>query len=400
MSAPSSEYDVAVVGTGIAGLAAALALARNSCRVVLIGPRQALPPGGNHYHPRVYAISPASRQLLDRLGAWAAMPAERRAPVDAMLVYGDRGSAVELQAWHAGQADLAEIVEATELERGLRNALQVFGVPWIEAEFQGLSRQVNDPRHQIQLSDRSQVRAALLVAADGARSAVRQAAGFELRQRFYDATGLVVHLNAELPHQGRAMQWFTADGILALLPMPDTTEGPQVSMVWSLRSAQAEHLLSLGQNEQAVHLTQRLHTVTNNILGTLQPRTSLRGFPLALQQTPVLAHNGVALVGDAAHVVHPLAGQGLNLGLGDVHALAQAVAEREPWRSAGDERVLRRYARARAEPLVAMRLATDGLYHLFDTPAPPLAWLRNTGMQVVNQMPWLKRQLIRHASGF
>ncbi len=401
MSASPSEYDVAVVGTGIAGLAAALALARQSCRVVLLGPRRELPvAGGDHYDPRVYAISPASRGLLQRLGAWSSLPAPRLTPVEAMHVFGDRGSAVDLHAWQAGQTDLAHIVEATELERALRNALQVFGVPWLESDFQGLTRRVNATLQNVHLANGVTVSAALLVAADGARSAVRRAAGLDSRVRTYDANGLVAHLDAELPHQGRALQWFTPDGVLALLPMPDTTQGPQVSMVWSMRSTQADSLLTCTDTEQARQLTQRLHDATGGLLGALRPRTVLHGFPLSLQQAPVLAQAGVALVGDAGHVVHPLAGQGLNLGLGDVHALAQAVAEREPWRSPGDERVLRRYARARAEPLAAMRLATDGLYHLFDVPAPPLAWLRNSGMQIVNQLPWLKRQLIRHASGF
>src|SRR5690606_7201333 len=139
---------------------------------------------------------------------------------------------------------------------------------------------------------------------------------------------------------------------------------------------------------------------TGDRLGTLTPRSALHGFPLSLQTAPRLAANGIALVGDAAHVVHPLAGQGLNLGLGDAHALAQAVGERESYRGAGDERVLRRYQRARVEAVLSMRLATDGLYHLFNVPATPAAWLRNAGMTLVNQLPFAKRLLIQRASDF
>jgi 2-polyprenyl-6-methoxyphenol hydroxylase-like FAD-dependent oxidoreductase len=170
-------------------------------------------------------------------------------------------------------------------------------------------------------------------------------------------------------------------------------------MVWSMPRAQAQSLLSLGDAEQAAVLAERLAGVTRGQLGTLKARTPAVGFPLALQSSRQLVAPGLALVGDAAHVVHPLAGQGLNLGLGDVQALAETLAARESFREVDDDKVLRRYQRARAEPLLAMRLMTDGLYHLFDTQAAPVAWLRNAGMNAVDRMPLLKRLLIGSASG-
>lgn len=396
----SASYDVVVVGTGIAGLATALALARQRLRVGLLGPRPTLPAATGQFDPRVYALSPASRQLLTELGAWHAMPAERLTTVEAMAIAGDAGGQLDLHAWQAGQSHLADIVEATELERALRNALQVFGVPWHTARFTGMLQQPHATGLRVHTDGTDTLHTTLLVAADGANSPVREAAGLTVHQRTYDAIGLVAHFTSALPHQGVARQWFTPTGILALLPLPDTRDGHQVSMVWSLRRQPATDLLALPQPQQATTLAEQLGSITQQALGSLQLRGGVQGFGLQVQYAPRRVQSQLALLGDAAHVVHPLAGQGLNLGLGDVQALAQVLAEREPWRSPGDERLLRRYQRARAESLAAMRLATDGLYHLFDAPLPPLAWLRNTGMRALNVIPGLKRHLILQASRF
>nr|MBF0685302.1 FAD-dependent monooxygenase [Pseudomonas sp.] len=326
--------------------------------------------------------------------------APRITPVEAMEVMGDQGGAVTLTAWQASQPALAYIVEGTELERALRAALQVYGVPWTQSHFTGLMRRAGSHDQELQTDSGHRLACRLAVAADGAASPLRTAAGLESRKRDYDATGLVIHLNAQLSHQGAALQWFTPHGVLALLPMPDTHEGPQVSMVWSMPRALAAELHAAPEAERNARLQDMLATATQERLGRLTPRSTLHGFPLSLQTASRLAANGVALVGDAAHVVHPLAGQGLNLGLGDAHALAQAVGEREPYRGAGDERVLRRYQRARAEAVLSMRLATDGLYHLFNVPATPAAWLRNAGMTLVDRLPFAKRLLIQRASDF
>ncbi len=401
MNPSPTSFDTVIVGTGIAGMACALALARRGVRVSLLGPRAALAePSSGRFDPRVYAISPASQRFLAELGVWGALPPARVTAVDAMEVQGDQGATVKLTAWQAGQADLAHIVEGAELERALRAALQVFGIAWTQSRFTSLTRRAGS--HDLELHTESGHRLAtrLAVAADGANSALRAAAGLSMQQRDYDATGLVVHLNAGQAHQGTALQWFTPQGILALLPMPDTPDGPQVSMVWSMPRALAAELQALPEAESHQRLQDMLASATGQRLGDLVPRSPLHGFPLSLQTAPQLVSHGIALVGDAAHVVHPLAGQGLNLGLGDAQALAQAVGGREAYRGPGDERVLRRYQRARAEPVLAMRLATDGLYHLFNAPAAPVAWLRNAGMSLVENLPFAKRLLVRRASDF
>jgi 2-polyprenyl-6-methoxyphenol hydroxylase-like FAD-dependent oxidoreductase len=168
-------------------------------------------------------------------------------------------------------------------------------------------------------------------------------------------------------------------------------------MVWSAKEALANEVLSMPAVEQAQYLNVTLTEMTASRLGPLTMRSPLHGFPLSLNQSPMIA-DGLALAGDAAHRLHPLAGQGLNLGLGDVEALVDTIANRESFRSPGDAMLLRRYRRARAEPVLAMRLVTDGLFRLFNAQQAPVAWLRNVGMNVVEKLPFIKRHLIAGAS--
>lgn len=385
-------HQIVVCGAGIVGLSSALALARRGQRVALLAPRTTVPPADpNHYHARVYAISPASQRFLAELGVWDAMPSARLTPVQAMEIHGDADGLVHLNAWQAALPQLAWIVESGEIERVLIQAVRMFGIPWIEDRCTGYQAGAVDTESGARLQ------AELFVGADGAASPLRTAAGLKHDAVSYNDTGLVVNLDAEHTHQGTAFQWFRDDGVLALLPLPDTADGPQVSMVWSMRSERAAELLALPADEQAARLESLLEHAAQGRLGRLKVRSKLHGFPLTLERAQMVAP-GIALAGDAAHRLHPLAGQGLNLGLGDVEALARTVAGREPYRQAGDLRVLHRYQRARAEPVLALRLATDGLHKLFGSHATPLVWLRNAGMHWVERVPLIKRRLIAGAS--
>lgn len=384
---------IVVCGTGIVGLASALALARAGQAVSLLGPRKPVPAAAERYHARVYAISPASQAFLAELGVWDAIPAARIAEVQAMDVRGDGRGRVLLHAWQAARAQLAWIVEATEIERALVQAVQIRGIDWIA---EPCSAYVAG---ELSTASGRKLRPELTVAADGSRSALRAAAGVRADARPYDAVGLVTHLDARRPHGGCAHQWFRDDGVLALLPLPDTAQGAQVSMVWSLQADAARALQALPAAEQARVLAERLRAATDGVLGELTPRQPLLGFDLTLETSDMIGER-LALVGDAAHRVHPLAGQGLNLGLADAQALAATVAAREPFRSPGDARVLRRYRRARAEPVLAMQWATDGLHRLFDEPSGLVRWLRNAGMSGVERLPWLKRLVIARASDY
>ncbi len=381
-----------VCGTGIAGLAAALGLSRAGFDTTLLGPRAVPPPASDQYCPRVYAMSAASRAFLERLGIWGMMDGRRITAVESMEIYGDASGVVHLHAWQAAEAALAWIVESSEMERALQQAVRVYGIAWLPEKFQALQAGAV-------LTDAGKIlKAGLIVAADGAQSPLRQAAGISHASRAYGDTGLVVHLNAELPHQNIALQWFTGDSVLALLPLPDTGDGHQVSMVWSMPDALAQEFLNMPESERNAKLEARLAAASGGRLGRLEVRSRLFGFPLFLENSGMVAP-GVALVGDAAHRVHPLAGQGLNLGLGDVEELLRILAAKEPYRKAGDMRVLARYRRARAEPVLAMRIATDGLHRLFAAQAAPVVWARNAGMQWVDRLPLVKRLLIGGAAG-
>jgi 2-octaprenylphenol hydroxylase len=387
------KASVAICGAGIVGMATALALARRGCSgVVLIGPEpQIKTTDADTYHPRVYAISAASQKFLESLGVWSLLNRSRVTRVEAMEIKGDTFGALYLRAWQAAQTSLTWIVESAEIERVLFQALKVYGATWLTDSLQtyqaGVATTVGG----------QSVQAQLWVAADGAKSRLRELAGLPHDSKPYGATGVVCHLTCEHPHQAIAFQWFRPEGVLALLPMPDTAKGHQVSMVWSLKKAYADVLLALEPSAQHKALIESLTPATRGRLGRLEVKSPLLGFPLSLASSPMIGER-IALVGDAAHRVHPLAGQGLNLGLGDAAALVENVMGREPFLGAGDPMVLRRYRRARAQALLEMRLVTDGLKRLFDVDAPPVPWLRNAGLSLVDRLPIAKRLLVEAAT--
>lgn len=388
-----NKHEILVCGGGIAGLATALGLARKGFDAALLGPAPPRPNlGADEYHPRVYAISLASRRLLESLGVWQMLDARRVTPVETMEIHGDTGGMVTLDAWQATQDTLAWIIEAGEMERVLQQAIQVYGLRWWQEKFTHMEGRVacTDNGRRLGFD--------LLVGADGASSPVRRAAGIFHDSRPYGDSGVVVHLDAELPHQNTAIQWFTGDSILALLPMPDTAGGHQLSMVWCLPQQSATDFMSMEASARADFLEARLAATTGGRLGRLRLRSMPFAFPLFLERSGMVAP-GVALVSDAAHRVHPLAGQGLNLGLGDVQELLRVLSGKESYRSVGDDRVLNRYRRARARPLLAMSVATDGLHRLFAMQAAPVVAVRNLGMQAVDRLPMVKRFLIGGAAG-
>jgi ubiquinone biosynthesis UbiH/UbiF/VisC/COQ6 family hydroxylase len=233
---------------------------------------------------------------------------------------------------------------------------------------------------------------------------VRAAAGIHAEVLPYGQTAVVANFACEQPHDGTAWQWFTDDGVIALLPLP----GRAVSLVWSAPEALADSLQALAPVQLAERLTAYLGAVTQDAagpLGRLQPLGTAaepgrtHAFRLRRLRVDRLTVHGIALVGDAAHVVHPLAGQGLNLGLQDVSTLLEVLREREPWRALGDAVLLRRYARRRTEAIDLMRWTTDGLARLFAWDDPLVRQMRNTGLALVNAAGPLKRALVRHALG-
>ena len=376
------DYDVIVVGGGPVG--ASLARAARGLAVALLAPprRAARPAPRGGFDARTYALSPGNVQFLRDIGAWQAIDEARLAPVRAMRIFGDDGAAsIAFDAYRAGVPELAWIVEDTALQDALWQGLDA-----VAGDLDGI--EILEKNVGATLRDGRRLEARLVVGADGANSFVRRAAGIAAAESDYGQSAVVANFECEKPHRDTAYQWFQQGPVLALLPLP----GRQASMVWSLPSAEAERVLRLGP----AALCREVEAASRGALGALNLSAAPRSYPLRRLAARRLVAARVALAGDAGHVVHPLAGQGLNLGLQDVRALAAVLAAREG-RDPGELRLLRRYERARAEPLAAMNIAVGGLFTLFSGKGEVVSRLRNAGLNLTDRVPVLKNVLVRHA---
>lgn len=397
MATNAEKVDVAVVGAGLVGAAMALGCAQLGLRVAWVGPVVApfVPSAQAPFDSRIYALAPATIALLQRLRVWEAFNAARAQPVERMQIFGDTGAELVFDAYGATVERLATIVEESELARVLRLGCEF--APSLQ-RFEGALEQVQflPQQAQLALADGRTLQASLVVAADGARSYVRAAAGISARDVPYGQTALVANFACEQWHRSTAYQWFSAHGVLALLPLPRSDAGANaVSLVWSAPESLAQELRAL----PAADLGQRVSEITSAPLGALRPLGAAAAFPLRRLTVAQKIALRLALIGDAAHVVHPLAGQGLNLGLQDVATLLDVLSARESFREVGDAVLLRRYARTRAEAVGLMQATTDGLTRVFASADPRLQRLRNLGLTLVNHAPPLKRLLVQHALG-
>ncbi len=363
-----------------------MARAARGLSVALVAHEKRVFQDRKDFDARVYALSPGNAAFLRDIGAWQAMPQERLTPVHAMRIFGDDGEArLEFDAYRAGVPELAWIVEDSVLQDALWSGLEVE----LFAPAQCDSLVVEEKAVEILLKNKKQLRGKLVVGADGANSFVRQQAGIAATERDYGQSAVVANFRCEKPHGNAAFQWFQRGAVLALLPLP----GDHVSMVWSLPQAEAERVAGFDADE----LCRSVGNASRDLLGELQSVTAQRSYPLRRLAARRLVAPRVALAGDAGHVIHPLAGQGLNLGLQDARELAAVLAAREPLRDPGELRLLRRYERARAEPILAMDTAVDGLFRLFGAESGFAARLRNAGLNLTDRLPVLKNLLMRHA---
>jgi ubiquinone biosynthesis UbiH/UbiF/VisC/COQ6 family hydroxylase len=381
-----SAPRILVAGGGPVGLAFAACVSGFDVKVFESAPARAA-PWPDEYDVRVYAVSPGTRAMLRDLGAWDELDASRIAPVRRMEITGDGGARLSFSA-RAGSA-LAWIVEAGRLAQAIE--AQARAQPSVEivrgvragnfhAAADGASLELDDGR--VFAGD-------LLVGADGPDSPVRSALALPFTERPYGEFGVVANFECERPHGDVARQWFRADGVLAWLPLP----GSRISIVWSTASANAESLVALAQPE----LEARVAEAGGSALGALRLVSPVARFPLRLIEVPDPVLAGVALIGDAAHGVHPLAGQGVNLGFQDVKALSAALTERSALERPGDLAVLRRYARARREDVTAMQFVTDRLDRLFASGKRGAFSLRNWGLSLVDSQEWAKDALAGRA---
>ena len=393
-----SQSAVCIVGNGAIAKTAALGFAQAGHSVTVLvpsGPPAAAQSGDQPWDVRVYALNHTAHTLLSSLKVWGALDQDRVAAVDAMVVNGDGASPGDLafDAFGAHVGALAWIVEDRNLNQALDAALK-FAPNVHLVSGRAVSMACDATGATVQLEDGASIASELIVGADGGQSWVRGQCDIGIDYRSYHQRAVVANFSCEKPHHGKAYQWFTGEeGIVALLPLP----GNRVSLVWSAPDILADTLM----NETLGELAVRLAVLSEQQLGalrTLQPE-SVKYLPLALIRPHAIVAPRVALIGDAAHVVHPLAGHGMNLGFADVDALLSAIAAREEQRSIGDERVLARYARARKEDVLLMQLATDGLARLFAANIEPVRVVRNFGLNLLDKLPMLKRRLMAHAMG-
>ncbi len=392
MAADTGSFDVSVVGAGVVGLAAALGCAHQGLKVALIGPaaRLRVPTTEAPFDPRIYALADASIRPLDAVRAWSQVDPARIQAVVRMQIDGDAGGSLSFDAYAAAVDRLATIVEESELLRVLWMACGFTpGLSHLDAAFEALDPGADFTR--VRLAGGRWIQTRLVLGADGRNSPVRAAAGINAVEKPHGQTAVVANFACVEPHRGVAHQWFSAEGVVALLPLP----GQHVSLVWSAPDELASELLAMKANEMAARVNAR----TDGRLGGLTQVGPSHGFALCDLRVERVVTDRLALLGDAAHVVHPLAGQGLNLGLQDVEQLCKVLAEREAWRDPGDLVVLRRHERARAEPVGLMRLTVNSLARLFATPDPAVRWLRNQGLDCVQAMPPVKNLLVRRAIG-
>lgn len=397
--------DVVVVGGGITGKACALGLAQLGLQTLEIAPdlRQSVSsPQGAQWGQRIYAFSPSTQKLLAHLHIWDAIDHSRLQAVRDMRIYGDRGEKndqLHLSAFEAGTPQLAWIGEANLIEHTIDQA----------SRFQNKLERINDVVEKIQvdadgstlyLKNGGGIRAQLVIAADGANSPIRNELGINASEESYSQSAVVANWLCEYPHLETAFQWFLPGGdIVAMLPLP----GKQVSMVWSTSPEHAADLLKLDQAQWLDQFSFIANGAIAKQLGELTLNSAPASFPLRkIRAKRFIGPDSspkVVLIGDAAHVMHPLAGQGLNLGLRDVAVLLNILGKRESFRAPSDLVLLRRYERQRQGDTSALLWVTDKLKKLFSASSSTERQLRNWGLGLVNKSHFIKQRLIERALG-
>lgn len=406
------HFDIVIVGGGMVGAALAADIARRpECAHVRLAVVDAgdtpCAYSGQNFDPRVVALSEKSQQLLERVGAWSAIAERRACAYRAMYVWDGEGTAsIEFCAEDVHKAQLGHIVENSVVVRALHQCLAALpAITLLQGRHvKGFHRSVDGVCELVLqgpvATQCKSVSCSMVVAADGAHSTLRDLAHIDTREWDYGQTAIVTTVKTAQPHQNTCWQRFTQQGPIALLPLQVSARGApsecSVSLVWSADTVLADELMAL----DAQAFCQRLGRAVEWRLGDIMQ--SDQRFAISLRQRHAMAYvaPGLALVGDAAHTIHPLAGQGVNLGFYDVDALATEI-DRACQRKVPltDRSILRRYQRQRQTHNLAAMLSMEGFKRLFGADALPLRWARNTGMALLNKQLFLKKQLTKIASG-
>lgn len=386
------DYDVVIAGGGMVGATLGCLLAKQGFHVAIIErDAPSIPFSLNDdYSLRVSAISRASQAALVQAGAWSFIMALRATPYEAMHVWDATGQGkIHFSAADIGEPDLGTIIENQVIQQGLFQAMKAYEKLTFLAPASLQSYQYKASCTHIGLSNGKMLTASLLVGADGAYSQVRSLAGVEVQKNDYNQKGLVAVVSTEKPHQFTAWQRFMPGGPLAFLPL---NEGLS-SVVWTLPADKADYYLAMNENA----FNRAISMALDQRLGAMNVVSARAAFPLKGQQAEHYIAEGVALVGDAAHTVHPLAGQGVNLGIKDAVALAEVLASLKTKRVG--LKALRRYERARRGDNVLTEKAMEGFKLLFGNTFVPLQFMRNLGLNTVDKMPHIKNKIMRQAMG-
>lgn len=413
MAAKVAEFDVVIVGAGIAGSALACALSNTALRILLVEGGsfpEAAPKNNceiNGFDPRVSALTLASKDLLEKLGVWESIQTLRAEAFNNMFVWDAEGTGeIAFNAAEVNELFLGYIVENRVIVYALIESLRmstnvkmldkmrVAGINSIPGDVGFL----HGLQLQTQTGEKLEVKTRLVVGADGANSFVRQAFQFQTREWDYGHHGIVCTIKTEKPHCNTAWQRFMHTGPVALLPL---SKGSNVddyfcSIVWSIDEAKVESIMALDDE----HFAQALTQATEARLGKVLAASQRFAFPLRQRHAIEYVKEGVALIADAAHTIHPLAGQGINLGLQDVKVLAEELLKaKQMQQELGYLRVLTRYQRRRKGENLLMMSAMEGFKRLFAQQSLTVSWLRNRGMLGVGKLELLKHKIMKQVMG-
>jgi 2-polyprenylphenol 6-hydroxylase len=380
-----SRPRVIVAGGGPVGLSLACALSGFDVQVIESAAHPA--PLKEEFDLRIFAVSPGARDFLREIGAWDYLDTARIQAVRRMEIFGDEGAKLAFSSRPA--ASLAWIVEAGRLSNAIEQQAASLANVTIVRGATASEFGAEAGRAWARLENGQRIEGDLLVGADGPGSQVRSQLGLASNEEPYGESAVVANFETVLEHGAIARQWFREDGVLAWLPLP----GKRISIVWSAPASVADTLAQL----DAPSLERRVREAGESALGELKLISPTARFDLRSIRVADPAAPGVALIGDAAHAIHPLAGQGVNLGFQDARALAEALATRTELERPGDLRVLRRYARSRKEDVTAMHFVTSGLDRLFATGNPGMRAFRNIGLRLVDSQGWARDALADRA---
>lgn len=386
----NQTFDVVIVGGGMVGATLAVALASEPALKIALVEAQLpeTPAAASPYDLRVSALTRSSEILLTNLGLWSQLPAERVSAFTDMRVWENEASELHFNSADLGEPWLGHLLENRVLQT--TSLAQCQRMPNIKVI--SPAQPSHYEPHQITLDNGDVLQARLIVAADGAQSPLREWAGIKLKGWSYDQKGLVATVTTEHSHQHTAWQRFLSEGPLALLPLPETN---QCSIVWSLNSSSADRLLALSEAEFITELNEACQLRPARITAI----SERAAFPLQLRHADSYIKPGLALVGDAAHIIHPLAGQGVNIGLLDAATLTDVILNaHQHGRDIGSLHTLQKYQRQRHADNLLMQFSMDMFKRVFSSRLAPVRWLRQFGLRGVNHSTWLKNLFMHQAA--